>query len=199
MQNTNNEIIKYIKRNRHGKIFFADEFRKFGNNDAVRQALSRLCRKNFLIRLSAGIYLYPKFDNLVGIVYPSIETIAKTIAKREKTRLIPTGAYALNALGLSTQVPANFVFLTDGSPRRIKIGPRKGILFKHTAPKNLAFKSDLAMLITFALKEIKKDRVTSEHLDRLKYILKEVPKEEILQDIKLIPSWIKDLILNLYE
>ena len=113
MKTTNNNIITYIQKKGRGKIFFVDEFRKFGTNEAVRQALSRLCRKNFLLRLSAGIYLYPKVDNEVGIIYPSIETIARTIAKREKTRMIPTGVYALNALGLSTQVPAKVVFLTD--------------------------------------------------------------------------------------
>ncbi|GHT23839.1 hypothetical protein AGMMS4957_15950 [Bacteroidia bacterium] len=80
-----------------------------------------------------------------------------------------------------------------------KIGNGKGILLKHTAPKNLAFKSDLAMLITFALKEITQPEVTQEHLDRLKYILQQVPKEHILQDAKLMPEWIKKIIQKLYE
>jgi predicted transcriptional regulator of viral defense system len=95
MQTSSNEIITYIKRNRRGKIFFADEFRKFGSNVAVRQTLSRLCKKQILIRLSSGIYLYPQIDSEIGIIYPSIETVAKTIAKREKMRMIPTGSYVL--------------------------------------------------------------------------------------------------------
>jgi len=200
-QSISSQVFEHIKKKRRGKIFFAEDFKHFGTAENVRFILFSLCKKNILIRLATGIYYYPKIDKELGlgVLYPSYDEIAKEIAKRDKARIVPTGVYALNRLGLSTQVPANFVFLTDGSPRRIKIGPRKGILFKHTAPKNLAFKSDLAMLITFALKEIKKDRVTPEHLERLKYILKEVPKEEILQDIKLMPSWIKDLILKLYE
>jgi hypothetical protein len=151
--------------------------------------------------LATGIYYYSKIDKKLGlgILYPSLETVAEAIAKRDKARIVPTGLYALNRLGLSTQVPANFVFLTDGSPRRIKIGNGKGILFKHTAPRNLAFKSGLAMLITFTLKEITQERITDEHLDRLKSVLQQAPKEQILQDAKLMPAWIKKLILNLYE
>jgi len=200
-ESTHNQIEILIKKKGRGKIFFSNDFSTLGTNIAVRHALSRLCKRGLIVRLAEGIYLYPKIDKELGlgVLYPSIDTIAKSIAKKDKARIVPTGLYALNRLGLSTQVPANAVYLTDGSPRRIKVGKGKGILFKHTVPKNLAFKSDLAMLIVFALKEITKDGVTKEHLDRLKYVLQQTPKEEILQDIKLMPSWIKNLIIKLYE
>jgi len=199
MQNINNDIIKYIQRNRHGKIFFADEFRKFGSNDAVRQTLSRLCKKNVLIRLSAGIYLYPQHDKLIGIVYPSIETIAKTIAKREKTRLIPTGAYALNALGLSTQVPAKVVFLTDGTARIVKVGKRATIKFKRTVAKNLSYKGKISLLAISALKEIGKDKATDEQLQKIKEALQQEKRENIIYDANLAPVWISNIILKLIE
>jgi hypothetical protein len=199
MQNINNNIVKYIKQNRHGKIFFADEFRKFGSNNAVRQTLSRLCKKNFLIRLSAGIYLYPQHDKLIGIVYPSIETIAKTIAKREKTRLIPTGAYALNALGLSTQVPAKVVFLTDGTARVVKVGKRATIKFKRTVAKNLSYKGKISLLAISALKEIGKDKATDEQLQKMKEALQQEKRENIIHDANLAPVWISNIILKLIE
>ena len=199
MQNTNNDIIKYIKRNRRGKIFFTNEFRKFGSNEAVRQTLSRLCKKNFLIRLSAGIYLYPQHDKLIGIVYPSIETVAKTIAKREKTRLIPTGAFALNALGLSTQVPAKVVFLTDGTARIVKAGKRATIKFKRTVAKNLSYKGNISLLAIFALKEIGKDKVTGEHLQKIKEALQQEKYENIVHDASLAPVWISNIVLKLIE
>jgi len=199
MQNTNSEINKYLKRNRHGKIFFADEFRKFGNNDVVRQTLSRLCKKEVLIRLSAGIYLYPKHDKLVGIVYPSIETIARVIAKREKTRLIPTGAYALNALGLSTQVPARVVFLTDGTAREVKIGKKATVKFKRTVAKNLSYKGKISLLAISALKEIGKDKATDEQLQKIKEALQHEKRENIIHDANLAPVWISKIILKLIE
>jgi hypothetical protein len=199
MQTTNNKIIAYIKRNQRGKIFFADEFRKFGSNEAVRQALSRMCRKNFLIRLSAGIYLYPKIDDEIGIIYPSIDAIAKIIAKREKTRMIPTGTYALNALGLSTQVPAKVVFLTDGTARVVKIGKRATIRFKRTVAKNLSYKGKISLLAISALKEIGKDKATDEHLQKIKEALQHEEHENIMHDAGLAPVWISNIILNLIE
>ncbi|MDL2254791.1 DUF6088 family protein [Bacteroidales bacterium OttesenSCG-928-J16] len=199
MQSITNDIIEYIKRKGRGSIFFADEFRKLGSNDAVRQALSRLCRKNFLIRLSAGIYLYPKIDKETGIIFPSIETIAKIIAKREKTRLIPTGAYALNALGLSTQVPAKVVFLTDGTARVVKVGKNATIKFKRTVAKNLSFKGEISSLAIFALKEIGKENVADEQLQKIKEALRHEKREDIIHDAHLAPVWISDAILKLIE
>ncbi|GHT56521.1 hypothetical protein AGMMS49982_23380 [Bacteroidia bacterium] len=199
MQNTNNKIIKYIKRNRHGKIFFADEFRKFGSNEAVRQALSRLCKKQFLIRLSAGIYLYPQIDSEIGVIYPSIETVSKTIAKREKTRMIPTGTYALNALGLSTQVPAKAVFLTDGTARVVKVGKRATIKFKRTVAKNLSYKGKISLLAISALKEIGKDKAIADQLQKIKEALQQEKRENIIHDAALAPVWISNIILKLIE
>lgn len=199
MHNINNDIVGHIKRNRTGSIFFADEFRKFGSNDAVRQALSRLCRKKFLIRLSAGIYLYPKLDKEIGIIFPSIETIAKVIAKREKTRLIPTGSYALNALGLSTQVPVKVVFLTDGTARIVKIGKKATIKFKRTVAKNLSYKGKISLLAIFALKEIGKDKATDEQLQKIKEALKYEKRENTIHDAGLAPVWISNVLLKLIE
>jgi hypothetical protein len=201
MESIDDKIFKNIRKCGRGKAYFASDFAIYGESKTISKALSNLVKKQILIKLATGIYYYPKIDKKLGlgILYPSLDTVAEAIAKRDKARIVPTELYALNRLGLSTQVPANFVFLTDGSPRRIKIGNGKGILFKHTAPKNLAFKSDLAMLITFALKEITQERVTAEHVKRLKYVLQQAPKEYVLQDIKLMPAWIKKLIMTLYE
>jgi hypothetical protein len=200
MQSIEDKMLNKIKKCGRDKEFFASDFAAYGEGKSVSKALSNLVKKQVLIKLATGIYYYPKIDKKLGlgILYPSLDSVAEAIAKRDKARIVPTGIYALNRLGLSTQVPANYVFLTDGSPRRIKIGDGKGILLKHTAPKNLAFKNDLAMLITFALKEITQENVTQEHLERLKYVLQQAPKEHILQDAKLMPAWVKKLILKLY-
>ncbi|MCL2682313.1 MAG: type IV toxin-antitoxin system AbiEi family antitoxin domain-containing protein [Bacteroidales bacterium] len=199
-QSTHTQIRKTIKAKGCGKIYFGNDFSSYGTDFAIRHTLSRLCKEGLIIRLGMGIYLYPKIDKKMGlgVLYPSPDIIAKSIAQRNNARIAPTGVYALNRLGLSTQVPMNIVFLTDGSPRRIKIGKGKGILFIHTAPKNLAFQSELAMLIVFALKEIGKGNVTQEELDRIKYVLQRVPKDvDIMQDVKLMPGWIKSLLTKL--
>lgn len=201
MQSVHNKVENAIRKKGRGKLVFSNDFAEHGTNLAIRHSLSRLCQSGMLIRMGTGVYLYPKIDKKLGlgVLYPSVDTIARSIAKKDRATIVPTGVYALNRLGLSTQVPANAVYLTDGTARKINIGRGNGIVFIHTAPKNLAFKSKIAMLITFALKELGKENVLQEHLDRLKYVLQQVPKEEILQDAKLIPDWIKSLIIKLYE
>jgi predicted transcriptional regulator of viral defense system len=132
-----NKILKY----KRGKIIFPINFKKIGNEESVKKALFRLERKGFLIRLAHGIYLYPQKDIQLGILYPSVDSIAKAIAKRDKARILPTGTQAMNMLGLSTQIPLNVVYLTDASPRTIELGSRK-ISFKKTSHKDFQAKEN---------------------------------------------------------
>ena len=201
MQSIDDKIVTRLKKCGGGKVYFVADFALYGEANSVQKAMERLVKSQMLLRLARGIYYYPKIDKKLGlgVLYPSWEDVAYAIAKRDKARIVPTGIYALNRLGLSTQVPMNFVFLTDGTPRRINTGKGKGILFKHTAPKNLAFRNEIVMLIVFALKEIGKNEVTQEQSERIKEILQKVPKELVLQDVKLMPAWIKSLIMKLYE
>ena len=131
------QILKRIKKAKRGVLFFNDSFIAFGSSDAVRQALARLVKAGELDRVATGIYTNPEIDPVIGKVMPGLEKIAETIAKRDKARIIPTGAYALYRLGLTTQIPLNVVYLTDGAARKIKIGNRS-ITFKKISPKNVA-------------------------------------------------------------
>jgi len=196
MQSTHSQIKEFIKKKRHGNLFFANDFKPFGLGDSIRQTLSRLCKDEFIIRLSNGIYLYPKKSKLIGIVYPSIEDIAKAIAKKEKARLIPTGVYALNKLGLSTQVPMKVVFLTDGAPRIIRIGKKATVRFKKTVAKHLAFKGSISTLVVFALKEIGKGKVTEDEIQKITEALSKEKKENIIYDATIAPEWIADIMLK---
>ena len=194
------QIFKHIIKRGRGKIYFGNKFSAFGSNDAVRQAFSRLCRKGNLIRLSAGIYLYPRFSKLLGdYVHPSIEEIAEEIAKNEKIRIIPTGLYALNKLGLSTQVPMRVIFLTDGTPRSIKIKGKVAIIFQKTIPKYLSFKGKATTLVIFALKEIGNGNATTEELSRINEVLSYEKPEIIRHDAVLAPAWISDILLKSIE
>jgi hypothetical protein len=196
MQSIHNQIKNEIITKRRGKIFFANEFLKYGTHLSVRHTLSRLCQKGMIVRLSAGIYLYPKMHKVLGVLYPSVEDILKTIAKREKSRFVPTGLYALNRLGLSTQVPMKMVFLTDGSARVIKIGKKATIKFQKTTAKNLAFKGKITQLVCSALKEIGKDKVTDEQFQKIKDALAFETNNTIRYDAALSPEWISKIILR---
>lgn len=200
MQSAYNEIKNRIESSRRGKLFFPDDFSPSVSPDSVRAALVRLCRAGIIIRVAQGIYCYPKMDTKwgSGIIPPSIEEIAEGIAKRDKVRIAPTGAYVLNKLGLSTQVPANVVFVTDGSGRRVSIGKGKGILFKHTSEmRTFAYRSYMMQLVVTALREIGENNVTEEQMDVVKSHLKNIPKEDFLKDIQLAPIWVRKKLSEL--
>ena len=131
----------------------------------------------------------------LGILYPSLDEVAKTIAKRDRARIIPTGVYALNKLGLSTQIPMNIVYLTDGSPRNIKIG-KSTIKFKKTAPRILTVKGEISGLVIQALKEIGKENISDEKINKIIILLKNEKNENLEHDMKLAPAWIRDILKN---
>src|SRR5690606_37973264 len=116
-------------------------------------------------RLGAGIYLWPKVDKELGMLYPSMETVAMELAKKEKLKLLPTGSYSLNKLGLSTQIPTNIVYLTDGEGRQLKVG-KNTITFKPTTPKKLAAKGKYSSLVIQALSELGKNNIDNKILNR---------------------------------
>jgi phosphoribosyl-AMP cyclohydrolase len=190
-----NKVVEKLKSLTKGNILFADDFLDLGNPESINKALFRLKEKDMLIRLTHGIYLYPKKDKDLGVLYPSVEEIAIAIAKRDRARIIPTGVQALNKLGLSTQIPLKVVFLTDGAARSIKIGKRT-ITFKKTSPKNLLAKGEISGLAIQALKSIGQDKLEDDVLIKLLAILKKEKKENILHDAKLAPAWINKILMS---
>ena len=188
-----NRVLEKIKKAKRGTLLFGQNFVSEGSNDAIRKSLERLVKKDEIERVATGIYIRPEIDPIVGKVPPSIESIVKAIAKRDKARVIPTGVTALNKLGLSTQVPMKFVYLTDGSSRNIKIDGRS-ILFKRTSPKNVATIGEISTLVIQALRVIGKDKVSTEEIEKIQSLLKLEKKARLEHDIRLAPEWIKEIM-----
>lgn len=199
-QSTYNSIKKHIEESGRGTLFSPDTFADIGSSDAVRSALVRLCENGILTRVAQGIYCYSKIDERWGggTILPSVEEIAQAIASRDKVRIVPTGAYAMYRLGLSNQIPANVVFVTDGSPRRVSIGKGRGILFKHTSEmRTFAYKSELMALIVTALREIGEENVTEAQMSVIREQLRNIPEDDFSSDISLAPLWVRKLLLAL--
>ncbi len=199
-QSTYNTIKNRVEQSERGTLFFPDTFADAGTSDAVRSALVRLCENEVLVRVAQGIYCYPKEDAKWGggVIMPSVEEIAAAIAARDKARIAPTGSYAMYRLGLSTQIPANVVFITDGSPRRVTIGKGRGILFKRTSEmRTFAYRSSLMALIVTALREIGEGHVTESQLAILKGHLKDISGEDFSHDIALAPLWVRKQLTTL--
>lgn len=190
MDSLDDKIVTKIKKARRGSLYFAEDFLNYGSAKSVSKALERLTVTGEISRVARGIYARLDVDPIIGELKPSTEAIAEAIRKRDKARIMPTGALALNALGLSTQVPMNVVYLTDGAARKIILGKRK-ILFKKATPKNLSAIGKISGLVIQALKEIGKDNVTEREVQ---IILKHLANEEpyrLMHDIRLAPEWIR--------
>ena len=192
MKSPQSSIIKSIRARTKDRVLFVDAFENFGSSTAVRQAFSRLHKAGIIVRIANGIYYYPNKLNDKPILIPEI---AEEIAKRDKAKILPTASYAQYVLGLSTQLPTNYVFITNGTPRTIHIGDNT-IKFKRATAKNFAFKSKLLYLIVVSLKAMfDKPNNIQENIIR-KHLIN-IPEDQFKHDIDLAPYRIKMLLKKL--
>jgi len=187
------KVFKKMRQNKRGKFFFAKDFAALGNYKACGKALERLANDEKIMRVSRGIYTIPKNNPLFGTLTPSIEDVVQAIIKRDNAKIIPTGLLAENLLGLSTQVPMKIVYLTDGSPRKLMI-EKVPVIFKKTAPRNLASKGKISTLVIQALKSIRKERVTDYEVEKIITHLKRENPKYLTHDIKYAPQWIQEIM-----
>lgn len=180
--------------------FFVGDFISYGNRDAVNKALERLVEKGQMLRVARGIYCYPKMEKVygLGMVPPSLEDIAKAMAKRDGARIVPTGLYAQYQLGLTQQIPMNIAYLTDGVSRTINLGEGKNIKFKRASPRYFSIRSQLALLLTMALKDWKVENLTEKQIALIKAQVNANPRFQAT-DLKLMTSKVREFIISLYE
>lgn len=194
------KILAKSKKCGRGSVFFVSDFVSYGNRNAVNKALERLTEKGLMIRVARGIYCYPKIEKVygLGVVPPSLEDIAKAMAKRDGAKIVPTGLFAQYQLGLTQQVPMNVVYLTDGASRTIDLGEGKNIKFKRASPRYFAIRSQLALLLTMALKDWKVENLREGQIALIKAKMNENPRLQTA-DLKLMPSKVREFIISLYE
>lgn len=192
------KIENTIFKSNPGKIFFAEDFVELGSSDNIRQILFRLEQEGRIERIAHGIYVNPKTDKLLGTLYPTVEEIAKEIARRDKARIAPTGVFALYQLGLTTQIPLNLVYLTDGAPRDIKIGKRK-LKFRRTVPKSFAVKDPLLHLIVQAFREIGQKNTVPSFLDKIQESILKLDRKDLDSQLRFAPVWIQKQIISLHN
>src|SRR5579864_6213784 len=189
-------ILAHIRWLRRGSVFVPGTFLHLGSREAVDLALHRLVRKGTIRRLARGVYDFPKEHPVLGLLSPSADVVARALAGRDRTRLQPAGAYAANILGLSEQVPAKAVFLTDGPSRTVKIGPTT-IQLRRTTPRNMEAAGRLSGLLMQALRELGKEHVTPERREHLKRTLAADKRRELIKDLRLAPAWMHPIFREL--
>lgn len=181
-----------------GSAFTPNDFLDLGGRDAIDKSLSRLAAKGKIRRLARGLYEYPREHAELGALSPDLQKVARALAGKHRLRLQPAGAYATNLLGLSEQVPAKVVFLTDGPSRTVKIG-RQEIHLRRTTPRNMAAAGRLSGLLMQAFRHLGKEHITTARMEHLKRTLPAKERQQLLKDLPLAPAWMHPLFRELAE
>jgi hypothetical protein len=173
-------------------ILFRSDFPEY-HTEFVGSILSELTTKGMLVKIAHGIYAKPRRSKF-GVVLPSVDKVVQAIAARDNAEVLPSGMTALNALGLSTQVPMNYTYLTTGSERTVNLSNRKVVL-KRGVPKNFCYGTRLISLLVQALKALKKENVGDSELNVIRQlVLKETDKDTLVKDVDMMPAWMKRII-----
>ena len=160
-----------------------------GGRPTIDSALHRLAQKGQVRRVIRGISDYPRFSEFLGQqLGPDIDQVARAFARKFRWRIQPSGAVALNLLGLSTQVPARAIYLSDGPDRTYKLG-NTSLVFEHTALKEAGFKLRESGLIVQALKSLGSERITPEIISKIRAWLPESLRKKVLADTKTATGW----------
>jgi len=189
-------MLTRIKKRGQGWVFSASDFLDLGSRPAVDKALSRMATAKTIRRVARGLYDVPHQHPIVGLTAPDIDNVAKALAGKTGTRLQPTGAYAANLLGLSDQVPAKVVFLTDGRSKRVRLG-KLDISLKQTSPRLMATAGSIGGLVIHALRYLGKAHVNDATIKRLDSRLAPADRKRLWADAAFAPAWIAGIMRRL--
>ena len=173
-------------------VLFRSDFPEY-HSEFVGGTLAELTQEGMLVKLAQGIYAKPRRSRF-GLVLPSVDKIVQAIAARDNAEVLPSGMTALNVLGLSTQVPMKYSYLTTGSERTIKLENQE-IRLKRGVPKNFCYKTKLIALLVQALKALKQQNVGQEEIHTIRSLIsKEPDKTALAKDVDMMPVWMKRIV-----
>lgn len=174
------------------RVLFRSDFPDY-HPEFVGGTLAELTNEGVLVKLAQGIYAKPRKSKF-GVVLPSVDKIVQAISKRDNAKVIPFGVTALNALGLSTQVPINYTYLTTGSERTLYLKNQKVVL-KRGVPKNFCYTTRLISLMVQALRALKQENVGQEEIQIIRSLITmETDKESLARDVDMMPAWMKRIV-----
>jgi hypothetical protein len=194
MQSLQNQIIARIRGKGRGCVFSSKDFLSFGDRNPVDKALSRLCAQGIIRRVTTGIYDFPREDKeLGGRLSSDIQKVARAIARKNGLSIQPSGALAANLLGLSTQVPAKIVYLTNGKSRTVKINNRT-LIFKRVKPREMRPGNEVSILVIQALRFLGKERIEKNIIDHLRRQFSDSDRKKLLKDVRYMEDWIWEVV-----
>jgi len=198
MKSIFNQILSRVYGHGRGWVFTPNDFKDLGSRNAIASALKRHKQSGRIRQLARGLYDYPKSDPQLGLLLPPADDIAKALAGRDAARLQPTGAYAANLLGLSTQVPMKVTYLTDSPSRTVQVGNQQ-IILKQTTPRNMATAGKVSGLVIQALRHLGQKNVDDQVVAQLDRRLDAQARLQLMKDIHYAPAWIADIFHDLAD
>ena len=188
------QILSRIESMAKGEVFIISDFSDLADVATVRKALSRLEEDGKIRRIMRGVYENPKFNDFLGeYVKPHPDKIAKALARNYGWTIVPCGDTALNMLGLSTQVPAVWLYVSDGNYREYTCG-NFVIQFKRTTNKEISKISFKTALVIQAIKALGKDKITGDVIEKIRSLTTDKEKEQMFVEAKYATAWIYDVI-----
>lgn len=199
MQTMLDQIVARIERLGSGKAFSAKDFLDIASRGTIDMALSNLTRNGTIRRIGRGLYDMPRINPaLGGELSPDIDEAARAIARRQRWKIVPEGAWAANVLGLSTQVPSKIIYLTDGPNKEVPVG-RRSIHFKHARPKAMAGLEGKLALVVQALRHLGKEGVGPREIETLRLTLLPAEKRKLVKDTRFGVEWIYEVAKKIAE
>ncbi len=192
-QSIDQSILRRIRSKGRGAVFTPAEFLDLGSRAAVDKALSRNAHSGAIRKLARGLYDLPRIDADLGPLSPHADDVARALAARDAARIQPTGSYAANLLGLTTQVPVKVVYLTDGGSRRVTLG-RLQIVLRETTPRQLATAGRVSGTVIQALRWLGKRHVDNATVAHLRRKLSADEKRQLLADLRYAPDWVAEVL-----
>lgn len=197
-QSSDSKILSRIYGRGLGWVFTPRHFQGLGSRNAIDSTLKRLKQGGTIRQLARGLYDYPVQHQVLGTVAPSADAIARALVVRDAIRLQPAGAYAANLLGLSEQVPAKLIFLTDGPARKVRFGKQE-IILQRTTPRNMATAGRKSGTIIQAMRHLGQRHVDDKVIATLRRQITDADRPVIQKDLPYAPAWIADILRQLLK
>ena len=188
------KLLKRVRGTGRGYVFSAKDFLDLGSRPSVDKALSELVKEQAVRRVGRGLYYYPRKSKLLEQeLSPDLDQVARALARKSGQRIEPAGAWAANLLGLSSQVPARAVYLTDGRTRTVSFRNHK-IQFTHVEPKQLVGRRRSTNLVIQALRHLGRDRINETTIQSLRQRFDPKTRRALANDAKYSTDWVYDVI-----
>ena len=189
-----NQIEVRIRDSQKGTIFITSDFMDLASSDAANRALLRLEEAGLIRRVLFGVYEYPEYNEfLEEFIAPSPDKVARALARKFGWTIVACGDTALNLLGLSTQVPSVWLYVSDGTYKEYTYG-NTTIKFKRTTNKEISKLSPKTALVIQAIKALGKENITDEIIGKIASIMTKEEKATMFAEAKYATSWIYDII-----